>query len=314
MAKPRILTVSSANIDLIANMNKLPSAGQTVTEYGNYEYTPGGKGANCAHAVHKLGGDSVFCAKLGSDTHGARLSGIFRDNGIDTCYVSVDKRNRTGMAIVMVEANGVNRIVVYPGANKALTPVDAEEAMTCYPDAVIVQFEVPMETVLATTYFARTNNIPIFVDAGPAIKDFPLEELGPVEVFSPNETEAYIYTGIRPDTTQNCLKVCMELANRVQAKYYILKLGGRGVFYYDGTYYKVIAPYNVDVVDTTAAGDVFTGALALEYIRSYDIRRACEYANIAGALTVSKEGSFYSVPSHNDIADYVAKHELKFEV
>lgn len=314
MKRPRILTVSSANIDLMARMNKIPSVGQTVKSESGYEYIPGGKGANAALAVHKLGGESIFCAKLGNDTHGTRLASIYAQAGINTRFITQDKKERTGLALVMVEENGNNRIVCYPGANRKLSPIDAEDAMTCYPDALLLQFEIPTDTVLEAARLARQNGVPIIVDAGPAVKDFPLEELGAVEVFSPNETETYAYTGIHPTTSDKCLKACLALASRIKAKYYVLKLGERGVYLFDGTFFKIIAPYNVDAVDTTAAGDVFSAAMTLEYIRSGDMRRACEYANIAGALTVTKEGAFTSVPSHEDIKNYVLKNEINYQI
>ncbi len=311
MRKPRILTVSSANIDFMARMATIPTVGQTLKESAGYDFIPGGKGANAALAVSRLGGESIFCAKLGSDTHGGRLVNLYNEEGIDTRFVTADRSERTGLALVMVEANGNNRIVVYPGANSKLSPVDAEDAMTCYPDAVLLQFEIPEKTVIAAAEYARDNDIPIIVDAGPAAKNFPLEELGPVDIFSPNETETYAYTGIHPNTTDSCLKACLILSQRIKAKYYVLKLGDRGVYLYDGTFFKVIAPYNVDAVDTTAAGDVFSAALALEYIRSGDIRRACEYANIAGALTVTKEGAYHSVPWEEEIIDFINANDVK---
>lgn len=312
--RPRILTVGSANIDLMARMQAVPRVGQTVLEKNRYEYIPGGKGVNAALAFAKMGGESVFCCKLGSDTHGAKLVKIYEESGINTRFVSADKKEKTGLAIVMVENNADNRIVVYPGANKRLRPADVEDAFICYPDALYLQFEVPEDTVLAAADFAREQGIPIFVDGGPASKEFPLENLGPVEVFSPNEEETYVYTGIRPTSVESCLKACLALSNRIQAKYYVLKLGERGVYLYDGKYFKIIGPYNVDEVDTTAAGDAFTAAMTLEYLRTYDIKRACEYGNIAGAITVSRPGAFISIPSHEDIRTFVRENDTGFAI
>lgn len=312
--RPRILTVGSANIDLMARMQSVPRVGETVIEKNRYEYIPGGKGANAALAFSKMGGDSVFCCKLGSDTHGARLVRIYEESGINTSFVTADKKERTGLAIVMVESNADNRIIVYPGANKRLRPVDVEDAFTCYPDALYLQFELPEDTILAAAEYAREQEIPIFVDAGPANKDFPLESLGPVEVFSPNEEECYAYTGIRPASVESCLKACLALSNRIQAKYYVIKLGERGVYLYDGKYFKIVGPYNVDEVDTTAAGDAFTAALTIEYMRSHDIKRACEYGNIAGAITVSRPGAFTSIPSHEDIRNFAVENDTGFTV
>lgn len=313
-AKPRILVVSSANIDLVARMRAIPRVGETVLEYNKYDYIPGGKGANSALTMAKTGGDPIFCCKLGSDTHGAKLVSIYESSGINTRFVTADKNERTGLALVMVDQSADNRIVVYPGANYRLRPADVEDAFTCYPDALYLQFEIPVDTVLAAADLAHRQGIPIIVDAGPGTRDFPLESLGPVEIFSPNEEETYAYTGIRPSDQQSCLTACLALEKRIRAKYYVLKLGERGVYLYDGTYYNILSSYNVKEVDTTAAGDAFTGAMAVEYLRSYDIKRACEYGNIAGAITVSREGAFPSIPSHEEIKKFADDSQSGFTV
>ena len=153
--QPRILVVSSANIDLVARMRTVPRVGETVLENNRYDYIPGGKGANSALAIAKTGGEAVFCCKLGNDTHGAKLVSIYESAGINTRFVTADKKDRTGLAIVMVEQNADNRIVVYPGANRRLRPADVEDAFTCYPDALYLQFEIPEDTVLAAAELAH---------------------------------------------------------------------------------------------------------------------------------------------------------------
>lgn len=311
---PRILTVGSANIDFMARMGRIPSVGQTVIENSSYEYIPGGKGANTALAVSRLGGESIFCSKRGNDTHGPKLAEIYASSGINTRFVTVTQKARTGLALVMVEANGNNRIVAYPGANTYLRPEDVEEAMMCYPDAVLISLEIPYETVLATVNYANKAGVPVIIDAGPASKDYDLEALGEIEIFSPNETEIFTYTGIRATSTDNCLKACHALSNKVNAKHFVLKLGERGSFHYDGIYFDFIASHSVEAVDTTAAGDVFTAALGIEYIRSGNAKKACEYANIAGALTVTKEGAFTSVPTYEDMKNFVLKNGINYKL
>lgn len=306
MKTPKILTIGSANIDLVAHITRFPSVGQTVKESAGYEYVPGGKGANCAVAVARLGGESVFCAKLGNDTYGNKLASIYASSGIDTRFITYTSEQRTGLAMVMVESNGNNRIVAYPGSNELLSESDAENAVLCYPDAIMMQFEIPKETVLAAARYARELKIPLIVDAGPALRDLPLDQLGPLEIFSPNESETLAYTGINPNTMDNCLKACMALANRVEAKVYVLKLGSRGCYVYDGTYFHVMPCYPVEAVDTTAAGDVFTAAYALEYLRTPEsdkdrIKRAAAYANAAAALSVTKTGAYNSIPTHDRV-------------
>ena len=310
---PRILVVSSANMDVAAYTYRTPVAGQTVIG-DTYDFIPGGKGANAAITLSRLGGDSVFCAKLGHDPNGTALMKFYDTSGIDTRFISLDRNEKTGLAIIIVETNGNNRIIVYPGANFKLSVSNVEDAFTCYPDALFLHLEIPVETVIAATQFAKDQGIPIFIDAGPATKEFPLEELAVVEVFSPNETETQVFTGVNPTTPEMCVKACMALANRIKAKYYVIKLGERGAFLYDGKFYKMLAPYDVDVVDTTAAGDAFTAALTLEYMRSGDIKRACEYANIVGSLTVSKAGASPSLPTAAEVKRFVIENEINFKL
>ncbi len=215
---PRILVISSANIDLTQQMARVPNAGETILG-DSYCFTPGGKGANAAIAVARLNGDSVFCTRLGNDAHGRSLISFYEKSGIDTRFVAQDAETPTGLASVMVEESGANRIAVFPGANAKLSRDDVENAMTCFPDAVFIQFEIPAPIAVYATQLAKGQGIPVFVDAGPGVKDFPLNQLENVEIFSPNETEAYLYTGIQPSNVDNCLRVCMALTKLVRAKY-----------------------------------------------------------------------------------------------
>ena len=305
LMKKRILVVSSANMDFVMKVGRLPEAGQSVIEERGYDYVPGGKGANAAVTLARLGADSVFCARLGNDSHAQRLKSLYIENGIDTRFIINDKNAPTGLASIIVEENGQNRIVVYPGANNRLSPVDVEDAMTCLPDAVFVQFEIPDAAVIAAVEYANKKKIPVFVDAGPARTDYPLEKLGKIEVISPNETETLALTGILPNNTDNCLRASYELMKRVNAKYVVIKLGGRGAYIYDGTYAKHITTYDGDVVDTTAAGDAFTAAMTLEYLRSSDIVRAVKYANAVGTIVVGKAGASSSLPTAAQVDEFI---------
>ncbi len=312
--KSRVLIVSSANMDLMMKVKVVPPAGQTVLER-DYDYIPGGKGANSALAFAKLGADSVFCTRLGKDANGQTLKKFYDDSNIDTRFIKMDDESKTGLAIVMVESTGANRIVVYPGANYAITADDVEEAFTCYPDAVFMQCEIPFDIIVKVTEFAKAQNIPVIIDAGPANKEFELEKLARVDIFSPNETETEVFTGIKPDSIENCLRACRDLEKRVNAKYFVLKLGGRGVFIYDGNFYQLVPTFDcVEVVDTTAAGDAFSAAMTLEYIKSGDIKRACTYGNIVGTLTVSKKGASTSIPTEEETARFVVENQIDYKL
>lgn len=316
MNKPRILVVGTSGIELMANVSGIPALSHTQIETEGYEYLPGGLGAISAHAINLLGAESVLCSKLGNDTHGAKLSTIFEMNGINTRFITTDKNKRTPLDIIINEEDRGTRTISYKGAGAAIKDTEIEDALTCYPDAVLLHFDIPKSAVM---YTARTiseyDNPPItVVDATMYIEDFDFEKLGKLDIFVCNEEQAFEYTGIKTNTLDNCLKICLALSGEIQAKYFILKLGSRGVYLYDGTYYKLISEYNVEVEDNSGASDVFTAALCVEYLRSYNINRACEFASIASAYTRTKKGYFYSVPSEEELREFIISHNINFHL
>ena len=307
----RILTVSSANMDFVMSVSKIPQGGETQLESGTYQFVPGGKGANSAVAVRRLGGDSVFCCRLGKDANGSIMHNIYKKEGLDTRFITIDPNAVTGLGAIMVEPNGQNRIILFPGANVRLTKEDIDASFICRPDALLMQLEITQDAVMHAAWTANEKNIPIILDAGPANRDFPLADLPPLEIFSPNETETEIFTGINPTNPDNCLRAAMALQKLVTAKYYVIKLGGRGCYIYDGKYYHCLPAYGVNAVDTTAAGDAFTAALTLEYLRSGDIVRAGRYANVVGALAVSRKGALPSLPTEAMVEKFVREKAIR---
>mgnify|MGYP004669057485 CR=1 FL=1 len=305
MKKKRILVVSSANIDFVQRMRRVPYSGETVCESDlGYSYVPGGKGANSAVAFARMGADCVFECKLGRDSNAKRLMSFYQREGIDTRYILEDDEAPTGLASILVEENGKNRIIVYPGANMTMTAADIEDGFTCYPDAVYLQLEIPDEAVIEASHRANLENIPVFIDAGPARLDFPLEKLGSVEIFSPNETETRIFTGITPNSEESALRAAIKLSSVVNAKYIVIKLGERGSFIYDGREYYVIPSEKVEAVDTTAAGDVFTAVMTYVYLSNGNIVSAVKYATCAAALSVMKAGASSSIPTRAEVIAY----------
>ncbi|MBR5253266.1 MAG: ribokinase, partial [Clostridia bacterium] len=286
MNKPRILVISSANIDFVQRMRRVPYSGETVVETDlDYTYVPGGKGGNAAVAFARFGADTVFACKLGKDTNGKKLSAIYKYEGIDTNYVLMDEEYPTGLASILIEENGKNRIIVYPGANNAFRPDEVEETLNSLPDAIFMQFELPDETIIEVSRQASRAGIPLFIDAGPARLDFPLGKLGKVEIFSPNEVETRVYTGITPSSEESCLRAAIRLSSMVDAKYIVLKLGERGAFIYDGREYFTVPAEDVVAVDTTAAGDIFSAVMTYVYLINGNIVSAVKYATCAAALS-----------------------------
>lgn len=309
--KKRILVVSSANMDFVMNVSRLPLPGETVIEKGDYELVPGGKGGNSALAVERLGGDCVFCAKLGRDANGEALRALYASEGINLSALRSTPDAPTGLAAITVESDGTNRISIFPGANAYLNSDDAEEALLCYPDALLMQLEIPDEAVLTAAHFAAKKNIPIVIDAGPAKPNFPFEKLPPLEIFSPNEVETEIYTGINPNSADNALRAAVALQKIVRSHYYVIKLGDRGALVYDGKYYNIAPSYEIRAVDTTAAGDSFTAALTLEYLRSGNIMRAARYANAVGAMVVSRPGASSSIPNERQLSEFITSRGIE---
>jgi ribokinase len=308
--KPRILVVGSANMDIVFSVPRIPNKGESIIAE-NYGYIPGGKGANAVITAARLGADAVFCARIGNDDHGANLLEAYRRESIYTKYIRVDKNAPTGLAAIFLEDDGSNRIVVYPSANLNLEVDDVENAFLSYPDAVLLQFETSAESVVAATEFAERQNIPVIIDAGPIRPDFPYELLKTVEIFSPNESETAQITGITPTNAETCLQASMKLMTIVKAKNIVLKLANRGCFAYNGSHQEYVLAHHVTAVDTTAAGDAFTAALAVEYLRSGSLSRASRYANVVGAITVTKYGAMPSLPTEKDVVNFMFDKNIK---
>ena len=301
--KQKILVIGSANLDFSMNLYKLPEAGETVKDDGGVAYIPGGKGANAAIALSRLGAESVLCAKLGADVHGQKLYNYYKEIGLNTTYIKVDHDNPTGLAVVIKEGDGTIRQVVYPGANAQLTTEIIIEAFECNPDALYLGFELPYPMVVAAAKVAASKNIPIFIDATFASKENDLEKLPPVEIFSPNEQEAFELTGIMPSGMENSLRAALAIARKTKAKNVVIKMGSRGAFLYDGKRYNTFPAARVDkTVDTNGAGDAFTAAMVLEYLRNgKDIKEAIKYGNIAGAITVTRPGATSAIPTEAEV-------------
>jgi len=303
--KKRILTVSSANMDFVMDMPTIPKAGETVICGGSYKYLPGGKGANSATAFARLGGESIFCTRLGTDANGDALYNIYNKEGIDTRFIGRDATVPTGLAAIMVDAEGNNRIAVYPGANMTIENSAVASAVAERPNALYMQLEISHGTVIFAANAAAEAGIPVFIDAGPADPKFPFDKLPRLEVFSPNESETEILTGITPSDAESCARAVEALSRLVDSHYYVIKLGGRGCYVSDLANSFALPSFKAKVVDTTAAGDSFTAALTLEYLRCGDIKKAARYANAVGALAVSRAGAMPSIPTAAEVEAFI---------
>lgn len=305
--KQSILVVGSMNMDVVLKSERVPSGGETI--FGeSYSYIPGGKGANQGVAAARLGAAVTFVGRVGKDSHGSELKSNLSREGISTEYVGEDEETGTGLAAIMLEKTGQNRIIVFSGANMKIDKKDLRQAFENMYDAVILQFEVSQEILEETCSLARKKGIPVILDAGPA-KEFPLEKLQGLEIISPNETEAHALTGIEICTVDDARKASEILKERSNAKTVVIKLGDKGSYIYSGNEGELIPSYKVKAVDTTAAGDAFTAALAIKYIEHNNIKEAVKYANAVGALTVTKLGAQPSIPTKDEVEGFIKKNQ-----
>jgi ribokinase len=305
--KPRILVVGSINMDLVLHAQVLPQSGESAIAE-TYHYSAGGKGANQAAAAALLGADSFFAGKVGEDDNGRRLREGLAKFGVHTQGLKCDGEAPTGLAAILVEEGGRNRILVYPSANMRLSPADVIPLMDeVHPDAMIIQFEIPVKTVIACCQAAKVRSIPVAVDAGPA-QPFPIELLEMPLIFSPNETETLALCGILPDSEESALRAAQALMARTHALYVIIKRGEHGAYIYDGKGLALNVPaIPVTAVDSTAAGDAFMAAVTIRFLQSNDIVSAVKYANHVGALTVTRAGAQASLPSAEEVERFIAE-------
>jgi len=303
MSKPKIVVVGSSNTDMIIKADRIPAPGETIVG-GTFATAPGGKGANQAVAAARAGGDVLFVARVGDDMLGAQAVDGYAREGIDVSYIQRDAELATGVALIMVDASGDNSISVASGANFALTPEDVERAADAIKSAqaVVVQLETPMETIERAAQIAKASGVPVILDPAPA-PDAPLPTslLSCVSVVKPNETEATRLTGIEVvDEASARMAGAKLLELGVDTAIITLGAAGSVVMTKDGFCQKIAAK-RVEAVDATAAGDCYSGALAVALAEGKSLADAVEFASKAAALSVQKLGAQPSLPTREEI-------------
>lgn len=297
MTSPRILVVGSANVDLVTTVPRCPKAGETLIG-SSFRTVPGGKGANQAVAAARLGAKTFFAGCVGIDAFGDMQHRTLSEDGIDLTYLKRHATEPTGTAVIFVAKTGQNSIVVIPAANYGLAPsdVDAIEPLLRDIDAVLLQLEIPLDTVAAVLDKADRHGVLSILDAGPAQK-VPSEILRKASIVSPNETEAEAITGMPITSIEDPTDQAAAVANCLMdmgAREVVLKLGVNGALY-RGKETVHVPAFTVNPIDTTAAGDAFTAALACAWKTNSPIE-ALRFANAAGALASMVAGAQPSMP------------------
>lgn len=299
-----ILVIGSSNTDLITTMDHFPAAGETLTG-GVFQQAMGGKGANQALAAHRSGGDVTFMTSLGKDAYGLNALQYYRDQGLEVSLSLLTDHVSSGIAMIWVDKKGENCIVVIPGANLLLSPeyVLAHQQAIDTADIIVLQMEIPYETIKTVCRIASRKGKKIILNVAPAA---PLEEeiLQSVHMLVVNQTEAELLTGERIDRIGEEAIVDLLLATGVRNV--VLTLGKKGSLYKNNQELLRIPAFQVEAVDTTAAGDTFCGALAARLSRGEDMKTSLEFAAAAAALCVTRMGAQPSIPTEAEVVEFLS--------
>lgn len=288
-------------MDMVVRVPQMPAPGQTVAGEG-FATSPGGKGANQAVAAARAGADCIMLGRVGDDPFGHKLRDVLIDDGINCDNVKTTPETATGTAMIMVDSLGENSIVISGGANLALTPDDIFPRGELFElaDIVVLQLEIPLQTVRAAMDLARRHRCKIVLDPSPIPGRLP-DELFAVDIITPNALEAEQITGMQTLEERVDRQVASMLVER-GAGATVMKIGNRGslVVSAEGEIAR-LAPYRIDIVDTTGAGDAFTGNLAVAVARGNSLADAAQIANAAGALACTKFGAQTAIPTWDEI-------------
>jgi ribokinase len=295
----RIVVVGSANTDLVVRVPTLPRPGETVLG-GTFASVGGGKGANQAVAAARAGGQVAFVAKVGADAMGDAAIAGYRAEGIDTTHVTHDAAMPSGVALILVDAAGENSIAVAGGANDRLLPADVDRAREAIAaaDVLLVQLEIPLETVRHAVALAKVAGVPVILNPAPA-RPLDAALLADVAILTPNETEAEVLTGHR--VTHEHAADAAERLLSLGATAVAITLGGHGAFVRERSAVVHVPAFAVAPVDTVAAGDVFNGCLAVAVAEGRGLVEAVRFASAAAAIAVTRRGAQDSAPTRHEI-------------
>ena len=305
--KSKIYVIGSSNTDMVVKSNFLPKPGETVIG-DTFLMNPGGKGANQAVSACKLGADVTFITKVGNDMFGKKALNNFKKIGIKTDYIRIDKNNSSGVAIIMVDKSGENSISVAPGANNSLTIKDVnfiEEKLKA-DDYVLIQLEIPITVVEYLIEICNKLKVKLILNPAPfqKISDYHLSQ---VNTITPNEIETEYLSGIKVKDKETAKKASEILINK-GIKNIIITMGEKGAFYKSSSFEGLIPTKKVSVIDSTAAGDTFNGALVAGLSMKMDMLTSIDFANNAATYSVTKLGAQSSAPSLNDLNNKFLKY------
>lgn len=301
MKKPKILVIGSLNMDLVVQAERSPERGETILGE-EIHFIPGGKGANQALALARLGAETAMIGAVGPDSFGQDLLKALQRDGVDTSGVKVLDKGATGVASILLAA-GDNSIVVVPGANAQCLPedLDWQEEKIREADLIVLQLEIPLQTVEYAVKLAKKQGKPVLLNPAPA-QTLPVELLQQVDYITPNRSELQLLAGMSRDSS---LEDCMDQLLNLGVTYCITTLGAEGAAYKaKGQKLCRVEGHNVSVVDTTGAGDAFNGGLAYALAGKMPIAEAMIFAGQVSALAVTKFGAQGGLPTLKEVQEH----------
>ena len=298
--RPKIVVVGSSNTDLVVKLPRLPQPGETIIG-GTFSVASGGKGANQAVAAARAGGNVTFIARVGDDHFGRQAIEGFKIDGVDVKAIGVSPGTSSGIALIFVDERGENFIGVASGANNEFSPSDLERASDTLAsaDILLLQFEIPLSTVQAAIRTASRAGVRVILNPAPA-RNFDPELYKLISVITPNEIETEILTGIHVSDDASMANAAASLLDRGVSAV-VITLGARGAFLAEAGRNESIPAFKVTPVDTTAAGDVFSGALAVSLGEHSSMNDAVRFASAAAAISVTRLGAQPSAPRRDEI-------------
>ncbi len=299
-----IVVIGSLNMDMVIHVDNRPKVGETI--FGkDFFMSPGGKGGNQAYAASLLGGSVAMIGCVGSDIFGYSLKDHLAKGGVNVTHIEEVNNVSSGLAFITLDKDGNNSIIVSPGANQCVTPefVEEKEDMIAHAKLLIVQLEIPLESVMKAVSIAKKNDVPVLLDPAPA-QPLPDELLKMIDYITPNETEIYQLTGIEVTDAKSAQVAAVSLIER-GVKTVFSKMGEKGVTVVNSnrTYY--VEGHKVQTVDTTAAGDSFSGAVGVALVNGEDIWSAAHFGNTVAALAVTKKGAQSSMPTKQEVEQFL---------
>ncbi len=310
IAKKSILVLGSSNTDMIIKVGRIPRAGETILG-GDFASTPGGKGANQAVGAARAGGAVTFIGRVGRDVFGDKALAGLAAEGINVDHVIRDPACPSGVALIYVDENGENSIAVASGANARLLPADVKKLGRIFRSAgvLLLQLETPLKTVQAAAEAAVAAGVPVILNPAPA-QALPARLLAQVSVLTPNETEAELLTRVPVNNLADTARAADKLLSW-GVRNVIITLGAQGAFVARKGFNEFVPGYKMKAVDTTGAGDVFNGALAVAIAEGKSLLEAARFANAAAACSVMRLGAQASAPTRKEIEKRLATSKLQ---